>query len=115
CRRRAAGAGARLPAPARDSRQVLLEEREVAARDRALEHRPARLLGALRLPQRRRPLARRALRVLIPRTRDRRRQAGVDIWATTLPHPLEEPLLGAALLVSGDKKRAAFAGRPLVL
>ena len=44
--------------------QVLLEEREVAARDRAHAGRPARLLGALRLPQRRGSLQRRALRLL---------------------------------------------------
>ena len=35
CRRRAADAGARRPAPSRRARQVFLEEREVAARDRA--------------------------------------------------------------------------------
>src|SRR5581483_2259551 len=37
----------------------------MAPRDRALGRRPARLLGALRLPQRRRPLAGRAVRLLI--------------------------------------------------
>ena len=46
------------------SRQVLLEEREVAARDRASPHRRAGVLGALRLPQRRRPLEGTAVRVL---------------------------------------------------
>ena len=44
--------------------QVLLEEREVAAGDRARRGRSARVLGALRLPQRRRPVRGRALRVL---------------------------------------------------
>ena len=64
CERRAARRRARLPAPARDPGQVLLEERQVAARDRALGGRPAGLLGALRLQQRRRPLERRAVRLL---------------------------------------------------
>src|SRR5262249_45256620 len=41
-------------------------ERQVAARDRAQLDRQARLLGALRLQQRRRSLEGRALRVLIP-------------------------------------------------
>src|SRR5918994_5629815 len=43
--RRAAGTGTRLAPATRDSRQVLLEEREVAARDRALGDRRAWLLG----------------------------------------------------------------------
>ena len=47
-----------------DPDQVLLEERQVAARARARRPRPARLLGALRLPQRGRPLEGRALPVL---------------------------------------------------
>ena len=47
--------GARLAAPPRRPRQVLLEERQVAPRDRAARDRRAGLLGALRLPQRRRP------------------------------------------------------------
>ena len=63
-RRRAADAGARRPASPRRPRPVLLEEREVAARDRAPLRRPARLLGALRLPQRRRSLGGRAVRLL---------------------------------------------------
>ena len=63
-RRRAAGARPRLPAAPRRAPQLLLEERQVAARHRARAPSTARLLGALRLPQRRRPLARRALRVL---------------------------------------------------
>ena len=44
---------------------VLLEEREVAERDRARRGRPARILGTLRLPQRRRPLERGEVRVLM--------------------------------------------------
>ena len=63
-RRRAADARPRLPAAARDSRQVLLEERQVAARHRALLGRQAGVLGAVRILERRRPLARRALRLL---------------------------------------------------
>src|SRR4029079_12906023 len=59
-----AGARPRLSAAARDPGQVLLEEREVAARDRAQLDRQARLLGALRLPQRRRSVERGALRLL---------------------------------------------------
>ena len=61
-RRRAADTRPRLAAAPRRSRAVLLEERQVAARDRALPGRPARLLGALRLPQRRRSLAGAAIR-----------------------------------------------------
>ena len=41
--------------------KLLLEERQVAARHRAHRRRPAGLLGALRVPQRRRPLGRAAL------------------------------------------------------
>ena len=55
---------ARLAAPARHPRQVLLEERQVAARDRAVRDRQAGLLGALRLPQRRRPVRGAALQLL---------------------------------------------------
>ena len=47
-----------------DSRQVLLEERQVAARDRALGLGQAGLLGALRLPQRRRSVRGAALQLL---------------------------------------------------
>ena len=68
-RRRAAHARPRLPAAPRRPAQVLLEERQVAPRDRAAPERPARLLGALRLQQRRRPLAGGALRLLIGRAR----------------------------------------------
>ena len=63
-RRRAAHAGARRATPPRHPRQVLLEEREVAARNRAHRRRPARLLGALRVPQRRRPVRGGAIRLL---------------------------------------------------
>ena len=55
-RREAAGAGARLPAPPARPQALLLEEREVAPRARVPRPRRARLLGALRLPQRWRPL-----------------------------------------------------------
>src|SRR5947199_51101 len=54
----------RLARPPRHPHEVLLEEREVADGDRALVDRQARVLGALRLPQRRRLLERGALRVL---------------------------------------------------
>src|SRR5207249_3083646 len=92
-RRRSADAGPRLPDPARDPRQVLLEERQVAARDRALLDRPPRLLGEVRLPQRRRPLARAALRLLAQITRpgDRARGGAADTSVTSLPPPLEGP------------------------
>ena len=60
-RRRAARAGARLPAPAARPEALLLEERQVDPRPRVPRPRPARLLGALRLQQRRRPLEGRAL------------------------------------------------------
>src|SRR5205085_5806438 len=63
-RRRAADARARLAAPPGGAEPLLLEEREVAARARPPLDRPARLLGALRLPQRRELLERRALRLL---------------------------------------------------
>src|SRR4051812_31023709 len=89
--RRAARARARLPAPARDPRQVLLEERQVAARHRALEHRPPRLLGALRLPQRRRPLAGGALRLLRRITRRRDRRAARAAETRRNPHPPPPP------------------------
>ena len=57
-RRRAAHARPRLPPPPRRPGQVLLEERQVAQGHRASRPRPARLLGALRLLERRRPLDR---------------------------------------------------------
>src|SRR5262249_41274311 len=62
--RRGARAPPRLSASARDPGQVLLEERQVAARHRAELDRQAGLLGAVRLQQRRRPVERGALRVL---------------------------------------------------
>ena len=73
-RRRAAHPGARLAAPARGPGEVLLEERQVAPRDRAPRHGSARLLGALRLPQRRRSLAGAALLVLTKITRKGERE-----------------------------------------
>ena len=54
-RRRAARARARLPAPPARPEALLLEERQVDPRPRVPRPRPARLLGALRLQQRRRP------------------------------------------------------------
>src|SRR5204862_143137 len=63
---RAPHARARLARAAARALEVLLEERQVAPRPRALPGRPARLLGAVRLPQRRRLLAGAALRVLKP-------------------------------------------------
>ena len=48
-----------------DPEPVLLEERQVAARHRACCQGPARLLGALRLPQRGRLLEGRTLRILV--------------------------------------------------
>src|SRR6185436_18444053 len=69
CRRRAAHAGARLAAPPRRPRQVLLEERQVAPRDRAARHRRTGLLGALRLLERRRPLEGAEVRLLRRLTR----------------------------------------------
>ena len=60
-RRRAARARARRPGPARRARALLLEEREVDPRAAPPTQRRARLLGVARLPQPRRPVARRAL------------------------------------------------------
>ena len=54
-------AGARLSAPAGRAQALLLEEREVDPRPRVPRPRPARVLGALRLQQRRRSLEGRAL------------------------------------------------------
>src|SRR5262249_57996200 len=51
-RRRAARTGPRLAASPDGAVALLLEEREVAARPGAASERPARLLGALRVPQR---------------------------------------------------------------
>ncbi len=56
-RRRAARAGARRPGAAARPAPVLLEERQVGARPRATRRGRARLLGELRLPQLRRPMA----------------------------------------------------------
>ena len=60
-RRPAARTRARLPAPPGRPEEVLLEELEVDPRPRVPRPRPARLLGALRLQQRRRSLEGRAL------------------------------------------------------
>src|ERR687898_1534644 len=51
-RRRAAHPRARLAAQARDPQALLLEERQVAPRDRAARPRRGRFLGAPRVPQR---------------------------------------------------------------
>src|SRR4051794_6203389 len=60
-RRRAAASRARGPRPAARPAPVLLEERKRGARAAADPRRRARLLGDLRLPQPRRPMARAAL------------------------------------------------------
>ena len=79
-------------------RQVLLEEREVATRHRAHRERPPRLLGALRLPQRRRPVRRRSgtasegLRDSPRKGEDRRRQ--IDDNLGTQSSPVLPPLSG---------------------
>src|SRR5919204_132371 len=70
-----AHAGPRLAAPPRRPEPLLLEEREVAPWPRAPHHRPAGLLGAVRLPQRRGLLEGRALRLLGSR-RGRRTPSG---------------------------------------
>ena len=62
--RRTAHARARLAATPRDPGQVLLEERQVAPRNRAHGQRSTGLLGALRVPQRRGSVRGRAIRVL---------------------------------------------------
>ena len=65
-RRRAADAGARRPAPARRSRGKYFWKSAKWLRGIELtRERPARLLGALRLPQRRRPVRGGAIRLLI--------------------------------------------------
>src|SRR4051794_2176075 len=60
-RRRAAGGRARRPGAAARAAPVLLEERQVGARAHRRRARRARLLGGLRLPQLRRPVARAAV------------------------------------------------------
>src|SRR5258705_12280893 len=60
-RRRAAASRARRPRAAARPPPVLLEERQMGARADADSRRRARLLGDLRLPQPRRPVARTAL------------------------------------------------------
>src|SRR5207342_2049333 len=67
--RQAAPAGARRPAPPRHPAEVLLEEREMAPRPGAHGERSPRLLGAVRLPQRRRPVRGGAVCLLIPALR----------------------------------------------
>src|SRR4029077_5192499 len=62
----AAHIGARRATTTGHPAQVLLEERQVAARHRAHSRRPARLLGAVRVPQRRRSVRGGALRLLMP-------------------------------------------------
>src|SRR5581483_10262069 len=61
-RRGAARSRARRPRPPARPPSLLLEEREMGARDRAAQRRRARLLGGLRLPQLRRPVERAAVR-----------------------------------------------------
>src|SRR5262249_51610837 len=87
-RRRAVVDRARRAAASPRPRPGLLEEREVAAWNRALGERPARLLGALRLPQRRRPLAGGALQLLITRPRDGDARRPRRCSPRTNPHPL---------------------------
>src|SRR5207248_7212897 len=60
-RRRAARARARRAGAAARAAPLLLEERQMGARARAARGRRARLLGDLRLPQLRRPMARAAV------------------------------------------------------
>src|SRR5262249_7263340 len=130
-RRRAADAGPRLAAQARRSVPLLLEERQVAARPGAPPQRPPRLLGALRLPQRRRLLERAALRLLVPlevlrtssggrpqarfahvqdekitRSRDRPacRSADNSARSTSPQFPPEEPPPRAALRFPGKRR-----------
>src|SRR5207244_11177082 len=59
-RRRAARPRARWAGAAARPASLLLEEREMGARDRAPRRGRARLLGGVRLPQLRRPVARTA-------------------------------------------------------
>ena len=97
-RRRTAHARARRAAPARDPAQVLLEEREVAPRHRAHRRRPPRLLGAPRIPQRRRPLRGGALRLLtgqfrFPRKGDEAVPIPTRTWVTQ-SSPVLPPLSG---------------------
>src|SRR5207244_7304702 len=60
-RRRAARPRARWAGAAARPASLLLEEREMGARDRAPRRGRARLLGGVRLPQLRRPVARTAV------------------------------------------------------
>ena len=109
-RRRAADARPRVAAPPGRPVALLLEEREVAARPRDPHQRPAGLLGALRLPQRRRLLERGAVRVLVEESLDRVIVPS-DGWSitqtrSTLPHSPEEPPARAALRFSALGRNA---------
>src|SRR5262249_48357986 len=85
--RRAADPRPRLAPPARDRFALLLEERQVAARPRAPHRRPARLLGAVRLPQRRGLPEGRALQLLsarrFTRSGERKPPGSADIGRRT--------------------------------
>src|SRR5439155_25650592 len=103
--RSAAHPGPRLSGPALHPDEVLLEERQVAARNRALRRRQARLLGALRLPQRRRLLARGAVR-LLARSRDsgERRARPISPVPTSPPQVDETAPSPAPFLFSGVER-----------
>src|SRR5207248_6427135 len=97
-----ADTGPRVSASPGRSRQILLEERQVVARDRAVERRQARILGALRLQQRRRSLARTAVRLLarITHPRDEPGAWSVDIRGVPpSPIPIRKAAHWAAFLI----------------
>ena len=99
-RRRATRAGARLPAAAAGPEALLLEERQVDPRPRVPEPRHPRLLGAVRLQQRRRSLEGRALLRVGARPRGEPRRPGSG---TAASHSGRDPGLA-------DAHRAGMAG-----
>ena len=95
-RRRAARARARLAAPAARPEALLLEERQVDPRPGVPRPRHPRLLGALRLQQRRRPLEGRALlRVAWPAAWPRPRSLHEHSWGCSGPNMSREAALSS--------------------
>src|SRR5206468_9411303 len=112
-RRRAVARRARRTCAGSRSLTVLLEERQVAERARAFGRRPARLLGAVRLPQRRGSLERAEVRVLA---------GGLLVHEfTTLDGVVDaptwtfdfgfDPKMGEAIKALTDRSRAILLGR----
>ena len=94
-----------------DPAQVLLEERQVAAAGSSCAGRPAGLLGALRLPQRRRPLAGGALQLLSepPRDASPRRVTRAIAAPRRTGTPSPPPRDGPAALRGATTQRSSAA------